>query len=245
MDHDAVLAHPIQLVFGHLADPARLSDWLPAATAIDPGHGAATFTLQLSGDPAYTAAGELIGYEPPWQLAYRLVAGPHTHVLRITCTTVSAGTRVHIRQAGPAAPLTVDLARLNQALTARPQPSTPGPDRDNNPIPLTPAASPDSRQTTPKEPHTTASRGRPGDSRMTAEHVRHHCRYRPCSGSTPRIQPRMRRDIMHPIFKELFLDTDDLAAEDDRRHRARRSRRVRPAMITRPAAAHRANRPRP
>ena len=26
MDHDAVLAHPIQLVFGHLADPARRKD---------------------------------------------------------------------------------------------------------------------------------------------------------------------------------------------------------------------------
>jgi hypothetical protein len=52
---------------------------------------------------------------------------------------------------------------------------------------------------------------------------------------------------MHPIFKELFLDTDtdDLAADDDRRRRARRSRRTRPAMITRPTAANRENRPRP
>jgi len=123
MNHDAVLAHPIKEVFGHLADPARLGDWLPAATAIHADDGAATFTLRLSRDPAHTAAaGELIGYEPPWQLAYRLLAGPDTHVLRITCTTVGAGTRVHVRQAGPAAPLAVDLARLGQALTARPQP---------------------------------------------------------------------------------------------------------------------------
>ena len=52
---------------------------------------------------------------------------------------------------------------------------------------------------------------------------------------------------MHPMFKELFIDTDvdDLAVEDDRRRRARRSRRARPAMITRPAADHRVNRPRP
>ena len=52
---------------------------------------------------------------------------------------------------------------------------------------------------------------------------------------------------MHPMFKELFTDTDadDLAAEDDRRRRARRSRRARPAMIIRPAAGHRANRSRP
>ena len=44
---------------------------------------------------------------------------------------------------------------------------------------------------------------------------------------------------MHPMFKELFIDTDadDLAAEDDRRRRMHRSRRARPAMTIRPAAA--------
>ena len=38
---------------------------------------------------------------------------------------------------------------------------------------------------------------------------------------------------MHPMFKELFIqaDADDLAAEEDRRRRVRRSRR---AMIIRP-----------
>ena len=51
---------------------------------------------------------------------------------------------------------------------------------------------------------------------------------------------------MHPMFKELFIDTDadDLAAEGDRPRRVRRSRRARPAMITRPAAGTRQNRPR-
>jgi hypothetical protein len=51
---------------------------------------------------------------------------------------------------------------------------------------------------------------------------------------------------MHPMFKELFIDTDvdDLAAEDDRRRRRHRSRQARPAMI-RPAARPRENRPRP
>jgi hypothetical protein len=54
-------------------------------------------------------------------------------------------------------------------------------------------------------------------------------------------------DNMHPMFKELFIDTDadDLAAEQDRRCRVRRSRRARPAMIVRPAVGNRANRPRP
>src|SRR6516162_803812 len=38
----------------------------------------------------------------------------------------------------------------------------------------------------------------------------------PANAATPR------RDSMHPMFKELFIDTDadDLAAEDDWRHRA-------------------------
>ena len=51
---------------------------------------------------------------------------------------------------------------------------------------------------------------------------------------------------MHPMFKELFIDTDAdaLAAEDDRRRRGRRSRRARPAVITRPATRHRETRPR-
>jgi uncharacterized protein YndB with AHSA1/START domain len=89
-----------------------------ATTAPD---GAAAFTLRLSRDGTQTAAtGELIAYEPPWQLAYRLLAGPDTHVLRVTCTAAGAGTRVHVRQAGPAAPLTIDLAGLGQALTAGP-----------------------------------------------------------------------------------------------------------------------------
>lgn len=37
---------------------------------------------------------------------------------------------------------------------------------------------------------------------------------------------------MHPMLKELFIDSDanDLAAEQDQRRRARRSRRARPAM---------------
>jgi len=65
-----------------------------------------------------------------------------------------------------------------------------------------------------------------------------------CGKSTPTIQPRPRRDIMHPMFKQLFLGTDDLAAEDDRRRRARRPGQTRPAMIIGPAG-NRENRPRP
>jgi hypothetical protein len=52
---------------------------------------------------------------------------------------------------------------------------------------------------------------------------------------------------MHPLFKELFIDADadDLAAGNDRRRRARRSRRARPAVIIRAAAGTRENRSRP
>lgn len=52
---------------------------------------------------------------------------------------------------------------------------------------------------------------------------------------------------MHPMFVKLFIETDvdDLLAEEDRRRRARRSRRARPAMVVRPAARDRARRSRP
>jgi hypothetical protein len=52
---------------------------------------------------------------------------------------------------------------------------------------------------------------------------------------------------MHPMFKELFIETDaeDLSAEKDRRHRVRRSRRARRAMAIRPAARHQQHQPRP
>jgi hypothetical protein len=65
----------------------------------------------------------------------------------------------------------------------------------------------------------------------------------------PRLFP-LRRDIMHPMFKELFIDADadadDPAAGDGRRRRGRRSRRARAAAIIRPAAAgRRETRPRP
>jgi len=55
------------------------------------------------------------------------------------------------------------------------------------------------------------------------------------------------RDIMHPMFKELFIQTDedDLLAEEDRRRRVRRFRRARPALVVRPAAGNRQQRSRP
>ena len=44
------------------------------------------------------------------------------------------------------------------------------------------------------------------------------------------------RDIMHPMFKELFIETDaeDLVAEENWRRRVRRSQRARSAMVVWP-----------
>jgi hypothetical protein len=52
---------------------------------------------------------------------------------------------------------------------------------------------------------------------------------------------------MHPMFKELFIqtDADDLLAEQDRQRRVRRPRRARPALVVRPAARSREQQPRP
>jgi hypothetical protein len=51
---------------------------------------------------------------------------------------------------------------------------------------------------------------------------------------------------MHPMFKQLFLqtDADDLLAEQDRRRRVSRVRRARPAVIIRPAARNGQHQPR-
>jgi uncharacterized protein YndB with AHSA1/START domain len=132
MDVEATLAHPLTAVFGQLAEPARLGDWLPeiaaaqagAAAPIDTGVG---FTLRLRTDTGELAGtGELIAYEPPWSVAYRLRAGPHTHILRLTCTARGPdATRVRIHQAGTGPPLTVDLARLRQTPATGPAAGSP------------------------------------------------------------------------------------------------------------------------
>jgi hypothetical protein len=82
---------------------------------------------------------------------------------------------------------------------------------------------------------------------MSATVAYSRARHRPGPGSAPKIKPRHRRDIMLPMFTELFIDTDTdaMAAEDEWRRRGRRSRRARPGMITRPATRHRETRPRP
>ena len=122
MDDEATLAHSVARVFSHLAEPARLADWLPEVSGVqaDATSGAgigAGFGLRLRRDgQELPGAGELIAYEPPRSVAYRLRAGAHIHVLRLTCTATDGATRVHVHQAGAGRPLTVDLSSLRQTL---------------------------------------------------------------------------------------------------------------------------------
>jgi hypothetical protein len=136
MNHEVMLTQPLAAVFDHLAVPSRLADWLPEVAGVqaDAGQPAGigvTFGLRLRhGDGDIRGSGELIGYEPPWSLAYRLVAGSQTYVLRLTCVSSDDGTRVRVRQAGGAVPLAVDLGRLPELIsvaTAGPQTAGGGP----------------------------------------------------------------------------------------------------------------------
>jgi uncharacterized protein YndB with AHSA1/START domain len=123
MDDEAMLAYPVDCVFSHLADPARMAEWLPEVSGVQAdatsGAGIGTgFGLRLRRDSQeLPGAGELIAYEPPWSVAYRLRAGAHTHVLRLTCTVAGDATRVHVHQAGDGRPLAVNLGRLRQTLS--------------------------------------------------------------------------------------------------------------------------------
>lgn len=105
MNVEATLARPITAVFGPLADPARLGEWLPGITAAQAGAArpagtGAGFSLRLrTGTGELAGTGELIAYQPPWSVAYRLQAGPHAHILQLTCTACGPGaTEVRIRQ---------------------------------------------------------------------------------------------------------------------------------------------------
>ena len=121
MDRYAALAYPLEGVFQHLATPEHLGDWLPevartpACPALLGVGGAFSLALGLDGEQV-PATGELIAYEPPWSVAYRLLAGSRVHVLRVTCTSGRGLTTVHVRQSEDLPWLAVDLDRLGHAL---------------------------------------------------------------------------------------------------------------------------------
>lgn len=118
MDLYARLASPVEAVFGHLADPSRLGDWVhevvgtPASLDSPSGVGA-TFPLGMRLDGFGVAgSGEMIAFEPPWLVGYRLFAGARTFGLRITCTARDGGVQIRVHQSGDDAPLTVNLGQL-------------------------------------------------------------------------------------------------------------------------------------
>ena len=123
MDLDVTLAQPIAAVFHHVAAPSRLGDWLDDVAGVEaatglPGVGV-MFALTLRrGERLVAATGELVAYEPPWLVAYRLRVGAHTHLVRLTCTVGAGATRLHVHQGESDGALSVDLARLAVAVAA-------------------------------------------------------------------------------------------------------------------------------
>jgi hypothetical protein len=115
-----LLARPLAAVFDQLATPLRLGDWLPEVAAVQGEAGelggigtGIVFGLRLRQDGREApGTGEVIAYEPPWSVAYRLVAASRTYVLRLTCVSVDGATRVSIHQADTTPPLAVDLNPL-------------------------------------------------------------------------------------------------------------------------------------
>ncbi len=113
-----LLARSLATVFEQLAAPLKLGDWLPELVAVKGEAGelggiGTVFGLRLRQDGQEIAGtGEVIAYEPPWYVAYRLVAGSRTYVLRMTCVNVSGVTRVSVHQASALPALLVDLGPL-------------------------------------------------------------------------------------------------------------------------------------
>jgi uncharacterized protein YndB with AHSA1/START domain len=126
MDLYATFPSPVEAVFGHLADPSRLGDWLPdvsadvsAADPEPPNGTGADFPLTVHVDGIKVAAsGEETAFEPPWLVGYRLSVGSRAHLIRVTCSAEAGGTRIHVHQPDNGAALTIDLARLSRALSA-------------------------------------------------------------------------------------------------------------------------------
>jgi uncharacterized protein YndB with AHSA1/START domain len=122
MDLYATFPSPVDAVFGHLADPSRLGDWLPGVSAAEAGLSAGAggdfpLTVHIDGTEV-AASGEETAFEPPWLVGYRLSVGSRAHWIRVTCTAEAGGTRIHIHQPDDGAALTIDLAWLSRALSA-------------------------------------------------------------------------------------------------------------------------------
>jgi uncharacterized protein YndB with AHSA1/START domain len=126
MDQYVTLDRPVAAVYADLATPARLGDWLTEVIQVNTepaviGVGTALTLTMREGGTVVVVDGEVIGYEPPWLIAYRIfLAQPR--VLRITCSASDAATRVHVHQSNDPAPLTIDLSLLQADPTSEPTP---------------------------------------------------------------------------------------------------------------------------
>ena len=85
------LAHPPQRVWRALTDPAELAIWLVAAAELEP-HVDGAVTLRWDGDAS--AAGRIVAWEPPEELAYTWDEGEGESLVRFTLTADGDGTLV-------------------------------------------------------------------------------------------------------------------------------------------------------
>lgn len=120
MNHTVTVSRALPAVFAVLADPTRLSAWVPDIADVSRDTGAGrpitledSFRLRLQDRDA---VGEVIAHEPPWYVAYRLATPDSSHVLRVTCNSGADGaTQVQVRQADGTG-LAVDPAALSRTL---------------------------------------------------------------------------------------------------------------------------------
>ena len=121
MDLYATLPSAVKAVFGHLADPSRLGDWLPMI-----GRRSGTVRRHRSRLPPHRAhrrdrgRGQRRGDRLRTAMADRLPAVHRLTDARTAGHLRRSGrrTRIHVHQADHATPLTIDLARLARAIGA-------------------------------------------------------------------------------------------------------------------------------
>ena len=85
------LAHPPERVWRALTDPAELAIWLVAAAELEPRVDGAV-TLRWDGDAS--AAGRIVAWEPPEELAYTWDEGEGESLVRFTLSADRDGTLV-------------------------------------------------------------------------------------------------------------------------------------------------------
>ena len=125
MDRFVTVSAALDEVFDRVTQPADLGRWLPDVRRVEPEPGVVgiPFSVVLgNGDVWAPGRGELIACEPPRHVEYRFLTADLVSVIRLTCTRVGSGTRVHVHQddGDGRVPLRVDVESL-QRMLARPR----------------------------------------------------------------------------------------------------------------------------